>query len=301
MLKLYDDKHNLIGHLSKYKDCKVESEAATGDRTLSFTYLAKTFEIKNEFYVQTRDDEYIVKRVSGSRSAGQDVEAVLNLEDLEKNVFQEFSVKDSTITEAARLALAGTGWTVGECDVEKRRNAGMKMCSTRKVIQNLCTAFMCEPVFDAKKKTVSFYEEAGEDKGVYFLKGLNLQKLDKQSDSYDFYTRIVPVGADGLTISSVNGGRNYLENHQYSDKVRTYLWNDEGYTDPQALKEDAEAKLADMSKPSVSYSAQVIDLASQKPETGVFRPFIPAGRPGEDHRSGHADHGQPANCQNDDV
>lgn len=270
MLKLFDKNHNIIGHLIKYKDCKVESEVATGDRTLSFTYLARTYSIQNEYYIQTKDDEYVIKEVSGSRSNGQEIVAVLNLEDLEQNVFQEFSVKDATIVDAARLALAGTGWTVGECDVEKHRNAGMKMCSTRKVLQNLCTAFMCEPVFDTRKKTVSFYEETGEDKGVYFLKGLNLKKLNKQTDSYDLYTRIVPIGADGLTIATVNEGQNYLENHQYSDKVRTYLWIDESYTDAQALKDDAEAKLKDMSKPSVSYSAQVTDLAAQKPEYGVL-------------------------------
>ena len=270
MLKLYDKNHNFIGRILKYSDCKKESEVATGDATLSFTYLAGTFDIQNEFYVQTKDAEYVVKEMSGSRTEGQEIVAVLNLEALEQNAFQEFSVTNSTIEEAAKLFLAGTGWTVGECAITKRRNAGMRQVDAKQGILKLCTAFMCEPVFDTKAKTVSFYNEVGEDKGVYFLKGLNLRKLSKTQTSYDFYTRIIPIGADGLTIESVNGGVNYLENHQYSDKIRTMIWQDENYTDAQALMMDAKDKLDDLSKPVVEYAADIIDLAAQKPEYGIL-------------------------------
>lgn len=264
MLKLYDKDHNAIGHLVKYKDCKKESDITTGDATLSFTYLAKHHSLENEMYIRTREDEYVIKEVSESSDGFPQIVAALNLEELEAKPWQEFSVVNATIEEAARVALAGTGWTIGTCDVTKQRNAGMVQLTSLGVIQNLCTAFMCEPVFDTIGKQVSFYEKRGEDKGVYLMAGLNLKKLQKKSSSYDFYTRIIPIGADGLTIEPVNGGKDYLENHQYSDKVRTYIWKDESYTDAQALKEDAQLKLNDMSKPEKSYSAQVRDLARQK-------------------------------------
>lgn len=64
-----------------------------------------------------------------------------------------------------------------------------------------------------------------------------------------------------MTIASVNNGKTYVENHQYSSKVKRYIWKDERYTVPESLKEDAEAKLADMSQPYNSYSADVIDLS----------------------------------------
>lgn len=123
---------------------------------------------------------------------------------------------------------------------------------------------MCEVVYDTKKKTVSFYEQVGQDKGTFFLTGLNLKRLQRKGSSYDYYTRIIPIGQDGLTIETVNDGKNYLENYQYTKKVKTYIWKDESYTDATALKEDAEAKLKDLSKPEVSYSADIINLAKQK-------------------------------------
>ena len=123
---------------------------------------------------------------------------------------------------------------------------------------------MCEVVYDTKKKTVSFYDQVGQDKGNFFLTGLNLKRLQRKGSTYDYYTRIIPIGQDGLTIESVNDGKNYLENYQYTNKVKTYIWKDESYTDAAAMKEDAEARLKDLSKPEVSYSADIIDLAKQR-------------------------------------
>lgn len=264
MLKIYDTSHNAIGHIYKYKDLKIESDVKTGDQTLSFTYMARHHEICEEYYVETQDAEYVIKEKSVSTDGFLSFTAVLNLEELEAKPWTTFSVKDSTIADAARLALAGSGWTVGESTVTKKRNAGIIQTNTLGIIQKLCTAFMCEVVYDTKKKTVSFYEEVGQDKGTFFLTGLNLKRLERKSSSYDYYTRIIPIGQNGLTIESVNNGKNYLENYQYTGKVKTYIWKDESYTDAAALKEDAQAKLKDLSKPEVSYSADIINLAKQK-------------------------------------
>ena len=157
MLKIYDTNHNAIGHIVKYKDLKIEGDVTTGDRTLSFTYMARHHEICEEFYIETQDDEYVVKEKSVSTDGFLSFVAVLNLEDLEAKPWSSFSVTESTIADAAKLALAGSGWTVGECTVTKKRNAGILQTNALGVIQKLCTAFMCEVVYDTKKKTVSFY------------------------------------------------------------------------------------------------------------------------------------------------
>lgn len=270
MLKIFDKDHNAIGHIVKYRDCRIESEVATGDKTLSFVYLGKYHNLENEMYVQTKEDEYVIKEVPASTDSFPQIVAVLNLEELQKDMWQSFSVTDTTIDGAARTLLAGTGWTIGSCDVTKRRNAGMMQVSSLEAIQKLCTAFMCEPVFDTLNKTISFYEQRGEDKGTYFMSGLNLKKLQKKSTSYDYYTRLIPLGENGLSIESVNEGKNYLENFQYSNKVLTLIWKDESYTDPQALMEDAARKLEDLSRPEMAYSVEVRDLAAQKPEYSIL-------------------------------
>lgn len=269
MLKVYDKSHGAAGYIKTYKNLKIESVASTGDKTLSFTYLGRKT-IEPEYYIQTQTDEYVIKEKSHSADGFPQYVAILNLEELEGKAWSSFSVKESTVDEAARLALAGTGWTIGECDVKKKRNAGMLQVTSKDIIEKLATAFWCEIVYDTKKKKVSFYNETGEDKGTYFIRGLNLRKLSRKEDSYDYYTQIIPIGANSLTIEKVNDGKKYLENYQYSNKVKTYIWKDESYTDAQALKEDAELKLQDLSKPVESYSITVSDLAKQKTEYSIL-------------------------------
>ncbi|CEQ08611.1 phage minor structural protein [[Clostridium] sordellii] len=88
-----------------------------------------------------------------------------------------------------------------------------------------------------------------------------MKELNIQGNSYDFFTRIIPIGKDNLRISAINGGKEYVENYQYSNKVKTIYWKDDRYTIVENLKEDAEAKLAEISKPYRSYSADIINLA----------------------------------------
>lgn len=270
MLKIYDENHNAVGQMWKIRDLTRESELDTGEKTLTFTYLSKKRKLKEEYYIRDKENEYVVKQVERSTDGFQNITATLNLEELEGMPWQKFSAKNATIAEAARLAIAGTGWRVGECNVTKRRNTAALNTTALGVIDKLCTAFICERVYDTINKTVSFYEAVGEDKGVYFLRSLNLRKLSAKSDSYDFYTSIFPVGKNGMTIESVNNGSKYLENYSYSSKKKTYLWTDDSYDDPQALLEDAELKLEDLAKPASSYSAEIWDLAKCKPGYSIL-------------------------------
>lgn len=61
-------------------------------------------------------------------------------------------------------------------------------------------------------------------------------------------------------------GKNYVENYQYSKKVKTCTWKDERYTVRESLQEDGEAKLDELSKPYKSYTADVINLAEVSEE-----------------------------------
>ena len=93
---------------------------------------------------------------------------------------------------------------------------------------------------------------------------INLKSLDIQSNSYDFYTRMIAKGKDDLRV--------VVENYQYSNKVKTCIWKDERYTDVNSLREDAQSKLNELSKPYRAYKADVIDLA--KLSTDKYKDII---------------------------
>lgn len=278
LLKIYDKTHNLIGYIRKIRDVCTESTLEDGSETLSFTYLAQYHNLDAEYYVETADGEYVIKEISESSDGFPEFIAVQNREELWAKDYKSFSVTDSTIYDAARLACAGTGWVINVPDegsekyISKKRNAGMlDVSNADDVLQKLCTAFMLEIQYDSKNKRISFYEKRGVDRGVYFKDGLNLKKLTHKRDTYDLYTRIRPTGKNGLTIAKANDGVEYLENHTYSSKNRTYVWDaGDDYTDAQALKDDAELMLADLAAPVDTFEADLIDLANQSSKYSVL-------------------------------
>ncbi|MCD7736862.1 MAG: phage tail protein, partial [Lachnospiraceae bacterium] len=269
MLKIYDQFKNIIGYTKAYTDLCIESELESGDKTLSFTGLAKKESIQNEYYIETEDDWYVVKEIGISSGGYPEYTCQLDLEDLEAGMVESFSAENVTCEAAANLALVGTGWTV-DTDIEKLRSVATLKATPLTILGKIRDAFMCEIRYDTKNKIVYFREEFGEDKGVFFTKTLNLRKVKMSADTYDYYTRIVPIGADNLRIDDVNDGIGYVENYQYSNKIRTLIWEDTSYEDADALKEDAVSKLGDLSKPKKSYSADIVDLAKQKSQYAIM-------------------------------
>lgn len=263
MLKILDRNKVPVKGLKKYDDLCIESVLELDDRTLSFSAPYRNIRnaVVNEGYIETRTDRYVVKEIEKNTEGTAKVVAQLDLESLEGKVFREFRSEEQTIKSALQLAFAGTGWAIGVCEVNKKRTLSMSNMSALDVLKQALKTYRAEIKVNSKFQIISIYNAIGSDKGSYFANQLNLKSLTVQSTSYDFCTEIEPYGKDGLTIEAVNSGKTYLENHQYSSKVKRCIWKDERYTVPESLKEDAEAKLADMSKPYVSYSADVIDLA----------------------------------------
>lgn len=136
--------------------------------------------------------------------------------------------------------------------------------------------FDCEFKIDTSKYLVIFSKELGEDKGVCFFDDLNVEDKDITEESFDFATRIIPEGMNGLKINQINNGLEYIEDNSYCFKTITYYWKDERYTNIQNLKRDAEEKLKALSRPRITIKLKVKDLSDaigvkgQKYEVGDY-------------------------------
>lgn len=267
MLQFYDKDKNKIAALVDYEDLCIESVLESGDKTLSFSYsLFSKFHdaIEEETYIRTKRHEYVVKTKSANSKDNKTIfTCKLNVEELEGNIFDRFETVEKNIIDFLNQAIVSTGWTINvdNCSNRKKRTIRMTNCSSWTIIQKAKKLYGIELKFDTLNKVIMIFDTIGEDKGVYFVDSLNLRALQVQGNSYGFYTRIIPTGKAGLTIASVNGGKIYLENKQYSNKTLTYYWKDERYSKPESLKEDALEKLNIMSKPFKSYIASTINLA----------------------------------------
>lgn len=264
-MQIFNDKKQRVGILKGFKGRKIVKTLDSGDKELTFKYPSDGKQVdllKEEYYIRTKEDEYVIrKRKTGAQF--NEYTAQLNVEELESEVFPYgFESKEQTIRACLEFAFEGTGWKVGVCQITKKRTINKDEETTAwNVLQDCLSTYRVECKIRSLEKTVDIYEQIGADRGRYFIEGLNLKKLTVTSDTYDFYTRLIPLGKDGIGIEWL--GKPYLENYQYSSKIKTYVWSDERYTNTTSLIEDGIAKLEEMSKPYVAYTADVIDLARQ--------------------------------------
>lgn len=263
LLQLYDLNHTRVAGLKNHKDAMVESILSSGDKTLSFLWHKRNRQqIPQEYYIRTDTDEYVVKENAAASNGFRKITAKLNIEEIEGRCWSEFIVNGVTAQEAANYALTDTGWScVSTVSQEKLRNINLKNVNSYQIVEKILEAYTCEVRFDTFTKTMYLKTQIGEDKGAYFIEGLNLKEISENSDTYDYATIIVPIGANGIGIETVNNGCNYLENYQYSSKRKSVIWEDSNYTDAQSLKEDAEYRLSEISKPKRTLRAKTVDLA----------------------------------------
>lgn len=267
MLKLYNKEHVAVASLTDLKDYKIEY-LLSGEDSLGYSLSICDENInlvEEEGYVRTEFNEYVIKAIDPSQNFKR-FNCIVNIEDIKAKSIKNFDTSNNNITDTIRLAIAGTGWILADNNINKRRTVRLKNTDALEVLREVRKVFRVDYRFDAINKIIYVYEQFGSDKGVYFTDELNLKSLQIPSDTYDYTTRIYCYGKEGLNIASINGGKEYIENFQYSNKIIEKIWADDRYTVLESLKEDAIAKLEELSKPKRSYQADILDLAKMSDE-----------------------------------
>lgn len=275
MIELYNSAHVHVASLEKVDGQHVRRTLSDGDENLEFSYPRKAAaeaEIKTEGYVRTERQEYVIKSVDRkTRATMTSVAAALNIEALEGTVFLNgFETVEKTIQECMELALANTGWRCSvAADISKRRTIRAEDDTTVwEIVKDVVSTYKVEIRIETLEKCLYFSTKRGQDKGVYFYERLNLRSLGVKESSYGFFTKIIPIGKDGLHLWV--GEKDYIENHQYSPKTITAIWRDERYTNTTSLYDDAVARLEEASRPVMAYTGDVVDLAKQSEKYAVL-------------------------------
>lgn len=264
-MKVYDQKHNFLRFLLRRKDFRVEEKLEGGivRKQISLAYPLEDGRLHCEYTIEYEGDCYRVKESQAKGLFGS-VVAEQDTAELSGHIFTDFSGASLKLTEYAEKALDGTGWkcvNVSADDTEVR-DISEEHIDSMSALEKVAEVFWAEVELNASEKTVCLYKRVGNASGTMrFMKGFNLKTLEVKTDTHDFYTRIYPVGKDGVTIAIVNDGKEYLDNNRYSDEVRAAIWEDSNYADASQLKEAAERKLEELSVPKTTYAAQIADVA----------------------------------------
>lgn len=169
------------------------------------------------------------------------------------------------------------GWSykiVG--NLKERRTITADHKDSWQVFNETIKKFNYEYKINSSKQEIIVGKELGTDRGAYFMDDFNIDDKDITEESFEFATRIIPEGMNGLKINQINNGKDYLEDKSYSWKTITYHWKDERYTNIENLKEAAAEKLKALSRPRLTIKLKVKDLSeavgvyAQKYEVGDY-------------------------------
>ena len=264
MFKVFNRKKNQVDLLENPISPVIVNElGGIGELTFSVPSTYKHLEL--EGYIQVENDhEYVIKEIV-THGTNRDVVCMLNIEEVLGMAWSKFISRDNTLMKCAELVLSGTRWrAIDKSSCNVKRNLYGTVTNSYNLLQMMCTVYNVEFIFDTYNKTVTFVDKVGKDAGVYFINDINLKQLNVDTHTHKYITRVIPIGKDGLTIESVNDGKNYLENKTYSNKNIYGIWQSDKHDNPKALMDDAKRFLDEMAIPYETYEVVVDDLYALK-------------------------------------
>lgn len=239
--------------------------------------------IAEEVRITNGENRFVVRDIDECATVST-VTCELDLDDWREKLYQSYRRTDSYLEELLE-EIKPTGWVIVNAGIISSRKT--IEASEGKPLENVTPYDLLGRIsevydvvfnFDTINQTLFVVDPATfKPSGEYIMEDLNLKSLKYTGSTTKFATRLYPYGKkddDGnyLTIASVNGGKEYVENHSYTDRVISAGWIDERYTVAENLKTAAEKKLKEMAYPVRSYQCEVSDLARLHPEF-VFLSF----------------------------
>lgn len=230
-------------------------------------------QLVEEAVIRDRDKQwYLIKQIDGGTDTAKIV-AQLNLDAWKTSMLIGYSNGGATL-DATITGVLPAGWSLVD-------NTGLTIKRTiegdytpLEIVEACRDTYGVYFRFDNVAQTITVViPDAAEPLGAFATRDLNLKEINYKGKSTTFATRLYAYGADGLSFASINGGKPYVDNNTYSDKVVCAVWKDDRYTVAENLLEDATAKLAVMAVPDRSYDCDVVDLRATNPEMYGFLDF----------------------------
>jgi phage minor structural protein len=223
--------------------------------------------LENEKQVQIVNDIYRIRTLTDNKSEDgriiTQVYAEAAFYDLSFSGEKEpADFNADTADVPMQYALQGTGWSVGNVTVNARRTWQCTEKNALAILWAIQNIYGGDLVFDSANHLVHLLSFSGTDSGALFSYRKNLKSIQRVVDTRDLVTRLYAYGKDGMTFASINGGKEYVEDYSYSSEVRISTLDCSSFSNPYQMLEYAQMRLAEYSKPRVSYVLSAMDLSA---------------------------------------
>lgn len=202
-------------------------------------------------------DEYTPEEIPTSETENLDPFEVFENVTVKKALEMALKKHNDNVTDDKKIFL-------GNVTVEDT----VYMQSNRAKVLNLIQriAEKKEAFIEIRKKDGKYYldflKEVEIEENEIVL-GVNMTSISRENTLENVITRIIPIGADGLTIKSVNNGKEYVDNEElkaiYGVNDTVITWDDVTIADN--LKQKAIDALETINNETFSISTSAIDLS----------------------------------------
>lgn len=235
-------------------------------------------ELEGLVYEQTEAQTYLIRGIDAGESQAA-VDCELLLDDWRAEMYLNYQNKSATLPDTLNPVLP-EGWALAwEAQFSGGAELNLTGGTPLDIFLGAQEKFDCAMRFDTKNRICRIYAPHQTPLGTSILtEGASLlcrpQYVGKSSG---LVTRLYPIGADGVTIAPANGGKAYIEDHSFTDKIISQVWQDERYTIPANLMAAARKKLKKLAVPEISWELSLADLYRLEPErwpdhpVGLFR------------------------------
>lgn len=223
----------------------------------------------------TEQQAYVVKTISGGKKTAK-IGCRLDLSDWERTICINYERSGTpkeflrgTTVDFLGDSSALKSWTMLDSgNKADRRTIQMQGPTPLEVVLQMQETFSCAARFDTKNKTATILWPGEMPlSNSYAVDTVNLCEAPEfKGKSSNLYTRLYPIGKDGLRIGSVNSGVDYVQNLSYTDKIICEIWQDSRYTDAAELRDDAQKRVDEASQPERSWKLSVVDLYRLNPD-----------------------------------
>lgn len=229
--------------------------------------LVRAIQLEDEIILDD-GQTYVIKELGRGKNAQVEVTAIQDVRELQEVFVGSIKYEDVYFSKVVKDVIEPNSKykIVYHGEGARKRDLNIDDINLYDLIQYLQEQYNFDYTIDNVEKILHIYQHLGEYKGAYATEQLNLTELTSQEDSYELYTRIIPYGKDGLTISDINDGKNYIEDFSYSNKILTKVYRNNNITSKEVLLDMGQLQLEMYHKPYRAYTVKIEDLAKAQPD-----------------------------------
>lgn len=263
MIKLYSSDIKYLGAFTKYSNLKITDSLEAGYKTAQFKMPYLDLILEEEQKVIIDNYLYVIKEINMENKLYYDVYCRPYFGDLTDKYILSYNPAPSSFEDYLIYLLGNTSWKyIINNKVSGILSIPISNCSYFDAIETIKDAFGAELYYDTLNKTiiVNHNNNMNNYDISYTFNNSNLINCKRQSNTYDMITRLIPLGKNGLNISSINNGSIYLDNFDYTKEIIVGYYINDSITNINDLYSLARKELNKLAYPAITYTINIGNL-----------------------------------------